>query len=133
MLEHTKLVNVIKNIQICFDPNEDNSVIEDDNGLLEQYYEFEKMINESTEEEVTDNITSKSKWIIRMEFDPETLLEKNITMDDINFAINSSYGNEVSCVYSDYNSSNLIFRIRMNNSVLNKRKTKGCFGDIRSI
>merc|ERR1712070_1166403 len=89
MLEHTKLVNVIKNIQICFDPNEDNSVIEDDNGLLEQYYEFEKMINESTEEELTDNITSKSKWIIRMEFDPETLLEKNITMDDINFAINS--------------------------------------------
>ena len=126
MLEHTKLVNVIKNIQICFDPNEDNSVIEDDNGLLEQYYEFEKMINESTEEEVTDNITSKSKWIIRMEFDPETLLEKNITMDDINFAINSSYGNEVSCVYSDYNSSNLIFRIRMNNSVLNKsKKQKG--------
>jgi DNA-directed RNA polymerase II subunit RPB1 len=126
MLEHTKLVNVIKNIQICFDPNEDNSVIEDDNGLLEQYYEFEKMINESTEEELTDNITSKSKWIIRMEFDPETLLEKNITMDDINFAINSSYGNEVSCVYSDYNSSNLIFRIRMNNSILNKnRKQKG--------
>ena len=61
-----------------------------------------------------------------MEFDPETLLEKNITMDDINFAINSSYGNEVSCVYSDYNSSNLIFRIRMNNSVLNKsKKQKG--------
>ena len=47
-------------------------------------------------------------------------------MDDINFAINSSYGNEVSCVYSDYNSSNLIFRIRMNNSVLNKsKKQKG--------
>ena len=122
MLEHTKLVNVIKNIQICFDPNDDNSVIDEDNLILEQYYEFEKMINESMEEDITDNITSKSKWIIRMEFDPETLLEKNITMDDINFAINSSYGNEVSSVYSDYNSDNLIFRIRINNSVLTKNK-----------
>ena len=41
------------------------------------------------------------------------MFDKNITMDDINYAIKNSY-DEVSCIYSDYNSDNLIFRIRLN-------------------
>jgi DNA-directed RNA polymerase II subunit RPB1 len=69
---------------------------------------------------------TKRKWIIRMEFDPEILLDKNITMDDVNFAIkNSHYGNDIQCVYSDFNSDKLIFRIRLNASVFKKGKQKG--------
>jgi DNA-directed RNA polymerase II subunit RPB1 len=124
MLEHTRLVDVVKHVQICFDPNERNSIIENDQLLMEQYYEFENMMDECNGDDA--NSIDKSKWIIRMEIDPEILLEKNITMDDIHFAINSSHGNDISCVYSDYNSSNLIFRVRMNSSVLNKtKKQKG--------
>jgi len=53
------------------------------------------------------------------------LLDKNITMDDIHFAIkNSSYGNDVHCVYSDYNMDKLVFRIRMNSDVFNKNKKR---------
>ena len=127
MLEHTKLVDVIKNVKICFDPDEYNSVIVDDNLLVEQYYEFEKMMDESVSQEDQDcSQVTKSKWIIRMEFDPETLLEKNITMDDIHYAINNSHGNDITCMYSDYNSSKLIFRIRMNSAMLLKsRKQRG--------
>ena len=43
------------------------------------------------------------------EIDPVILLEKNITMDDINFAIKNSYKDEVTCVFTDYNSEKLIF------------------------
>ena len=125
MLEHTKLVDVVKNVQICFDPNERNSIIENDQLLMEQYYEFEQLVDECDSENIDKEI-AKSKWIIRIEINPETLLEKNITMDDIHFAINSSHGNDISCVYTDYNSSNLIFRIRLNSAVLNKtKKQKG--------
>ena len=54
--------------------------------------------------------------------DAEILLNKNITMDDINFAItNSTFGNKVNCVYSDYNSDKLIFRIRMIQSSAKKK------------
>jgi len=125
MLEHTKLVDVVKHVQICFDPTEHSSIIENDQLLMEQYSEFEKMIDECAGDDSGNGII-KSKWIIRMEFDAETLLEKNITMDDIHFAINNSHGNDISCAYSDYNSSNLIFRIRLNSAVLNKtKKQKG--------
>ena len=58
--------------------------------------------------------------------DHETLLDKNITMDDIHFAIsNSQYGNDISCVYSDYNSEKLVFRIRVNSAIFQKAKKKG--------
>ena len=52
------------------------------------------------------------------------MLEKNITMDDVNFAIKNSYKDDVSCVYSDYNSDNLIFRVRMNSVIQNKKSIK---------
>ena len=61
-----------------------------------------------------------------MELDAETLLDKNITMDDVHFAIsNSQYGGDISCVYSDYNSDKLVFRIRVNSTILSKNKKKG--------
>jgi len=125
MMEHTKLVDVVKSLQICFDPQEESTRIEDDKLLMEQYYEFENMVKDCNEEEDGVEVV-KSKWIIRMEMDAELLLDKNITMDDIHFAIkNSYYGNDITCVYSDYNSDKLVFRIRMNSNVFKSKKSKG--------
>ena len=68
----------------------------------------------------TDNY---NKWVIRFELDRTKMLDKNITMDDINFAIYNSYKEEVQCVYSDYNDSELIFRLRMkvNSKIANSK------------
>jgi len=126
ILEHTRLVDVVKSIQICFDPNEESSSVEEDRLLLDQFYEFERIMKECAEDTSAMNGSQKSKWVVRMEMDAETLLDKNITMDDIHFAIsNSHYGNDVSCVYSDYNSDKLVFRIRMNSAVFTKGKKRG--------
>ena len=96
--------------RIYFDPNERTTFIEEDKLLLEQYYEFEDMLNDCMEK-VGAEKTEYSKWITRIEIDPEILLNKNITMDDIHFAIkNSAYGSSVQCIYSDYNSDKLVFR-----------------------
>ena len=122
MLEHTKLVDVVKSVQICFDPNDKATNIMDDATMLEEFYEYEEMIDECNGDSNNENETSKSKWIIRIEMDTETLLDKNITMDDIHFAITNSHGDEISCVYSDYNSDNLVFRIRLNEKILKGKK-----------
>lgn len=122
MLEHTRLSDVVKSLQICFDPDEYNTKIEEDRILMEQFYEFTRLVEEcnGASEEPTHQ---KSKWIVRMEMDTEMLLDKNITMDDIHFAIKQgSYGQEVECVYSDYNSDKLVFRVRMVDRVSNKKK-----------
>lgn len=129
MMEHTRLADVVTSVQICFDPDEFNTRITEDRALVEKYYEFTRMLEDCNGgvslnglEEVQ---TTKSKWIVRMELDTETLLDKNITMDDVHFALkNGTNGQEVDCVYADYNSDKLVFRIRMSN-IASTKKRKG--------
>ena len=120
-VEHTKLNEVVSSVDICFDPDDLNSLIEEDVDALTQYYEFERLADQCGAQDVVSS-KEKSKWIIRMEMDKESMLDKNITMDDINFAIGNSFNEEVHCVYSDYNSDKLIFRLRLNNMLANKKK-----------
>ena len=120
MLEHTVLKDVVSRVQICFDPLEHGSFIEEDRHLIEKYYAFEDMIRECNED-TNEEAPQKSKWIVRMEMDAESLLEKNITMDDIHFAIKNTH-KDVQCVYSDYNDSKLVFRIRLNSDTFKRKK-----------
>jgi DNA-directed RNA polymerase beta' subunit len=113
MLEYTKLEEIVKSIEICFDPDDLNTLIDEDKTTIEQFRAFENMVAECAETNLTAE-NEKSKWIIRMTMDPEVMLKKNITMDDVNFTLNNSYDNQLNCIYSDFNSEKLIFRIRMN-------------------
>jgi DNA-directed RNA polymerase beta' subunit len=152
MLEHTRLVDVVKSVQIYFDPIENSTFLQEDKELIDRFYEFDRMIDDAISNSPSSagqldirggggsqpqplpslqQGPEKSKWIIRMEFDAEILLDRNITMDDIHFAISNTYGDEVSCTYSDFNQSNLVFRIRLNSSVFDKSKKKR--GQIESL
>jgi len=120
-IEYTKLGDVVISSQICFDPKEDATVIPEDKILLEKFYKYEQMIEEATGNH--QSTQTKSKWVVRLEFDPKTLLEKNITMNDIHFAItNSVYGNDnnITCAFSDLNSDKLVFRLRIGASLFTK-------------
>ena len=124
MLEHTKLEDVVVSSEICFDPDDLDTLIEEDKDTMKQYQEFQQMVAECNDETIeNDDDSEKSKWVIRMVMDPEVMLEKNITMDDINFTLNNCYEDQITCVYSDYNSEKLVFRIRMN-EVMKTMKTK---------
>ena len=119
MIEHTKLVEIVKSIEICFDPDDLNTLISEDKDTIQQYRAFESMVAGCAEVNLANDENEKSKWIIRMEMDPEIMLEKNITMDDVNFTLNNCYENQINCVYSDYNADKLVFRIRMNEVIKN--------------
>ena len=125
MIEHTKLVEIVKSCAICFDPNDNNTIIEEDKLLIEQYNEFTNLFDNCNDDtfKVKPEQKEMSKWILRLEMDPEVMLEKNITMDDVHFALVNAHGTTIHCVYSDYNSDNLIFRIRMDLYVNNKKGT----------
>jgi DNA-directed RNA polymerase II subunit RPB1 len=45
------------------------------------------------------------------------MLEKNITMDDVNYTLKNCFDEQINCVYSDFNSDKLVFRIRMNDVI----------------
>ena len=113
MIEYTSLQDIVKQVQIYFDPSDDHSVIEEDQHMLSQYFEYTKLMEKFTQTQYTEDIV-KSKWITRIELNPDIMLDKNIRMDDVYFAINQgTHGSKIQCIYSDYNASSLVFRIRM--------------------
>jgi len=123
-LEYTKLVDIVDSIEICFEPRDDTttSTTFDDNDLLKQFHLFEEMVAECSGNPSGNK--EYSKWLLRMEMNAEAMLEKNITMDDINFTLKNGYGNDIYCIFSDYNSDNLVFRIRMANITSPQSKFK---------
>jgi hypothetical protein len=44
MLEHTKLEEIVKSVEICFDPDDLNTLIDEDKDTMTQYREFENLI-----------------------------------------------------------------------------------------
>ena len=120
-IENTTLNNIVNSVKICFDPDDLNTLMDEDSDIIKQFNEFENMLDNcgNTTKEEGD----KSNWIIRMELNAEEMLDKNITIEDINFAIKNVYNDEIDCLFSDYNDDNIIFRIRLN-SVLKKIKEK---------
>ena len=122
-IENTKLRSLVESIEICFDPDDLNTLISEDVDLMKEYNEFEKLLDECNSS--YDSSKDKSKWIIRMYMNKTEMLDKNISMDDLHFALMNSYNN-LTCMYTDYNSEKLIFRIRINKNLqlLKKKKNK---------
>ena len=128
-LEHTQLRAIVAAIKICFDPlTAQKTLVTEDDHLMRTYNEFEQMIDECRgENEDEDNedepaADTKSKWVIRLTMNNEEMLDRNITMDDVHFAITNTYSDQVSCTFSDYNSDNLVFRLRLNKALGSSKK-----------
>ena len=116
MLEYTSLKDVTNSVSICFDPNIHATLIEEDKELMERYLTFENLMNECGLE--SQDAEVQSKWIIRIKLSREEMLDRNITMDEIHFAIKNSLKQNASCIFNDFNSENLIFRIRFHETTL---------------
>jgi DNA-directed RNA polymerase II subunit RPB1 len=121
-LEHTQLRAIVESVKIYFDSSDKG-----DSEPLKMYNEFEKMLdgcNTSTEESSpSSGAENKSKWVIRMVLNTEEMLDRNITMDDVHYVINNAYSNQVTCTFSDFNSDQLVFRLRLNKSLASAKKT----------
>jgi DNA-directed RNA polymerase II subunit RPB1 len=111
-LEHTLLKDIVDTVEICFDPDDMNTLIKEDQKTMSQYKKFQSMM-ENVLGSGCDDSGNYSKWIIRLTLDNRRMLDKNITMEDVNFTLNQNYKETIKCVYSDYNSDKLVFRIRL--------------------
>ena len=122
-LEYTSLRDVVDSVSICFDPDEMTTLIEEDKPLMAEYNEFQKLLDSCNDVEFEEKESDdKSKWIIRMELNKESMLDKHISMDDIHFAVSNSYSDDISCVYADMNADKLVFRIRLTKANYTSKK-----------
>jgi len=130
-LEFTLLQDLVIVARIYYDPRDDATLIEDDSDWLPFFAAYEQIRNNiqgSPKVQTTDatmdatvaqttetstNLNERSPWILRLEMDREKMFGKNITMDDIAFVLNQKFETDVTTVYSDYNATRLVFRLRL--------------------
>jgi DNA-directed RNA polymerase II subunit RPB1 len=122
-VEYTCLHDVIESVSICFDPNDKHTKIAEDTLLMHEYYEFCKTVGEHcTQSNPNGEENALSNWILRIVLNRELMCDKDITMDDIHFALEKSYAEDISCIYSDYNADNLVMRVRLSDKLITRNK-----------
>jgi len=115
-LELTLLKDIVTCSSIYFEPNNEITKIKEDQALMKQYEEYNNLF----EDGCMNDMEHFSKWIIRLELSREEMLNRHITMDDIHYVLKQSYDDTINCIYSDMNSDNLVFRIRIKELIKKK-------------
>ncbi|OAF66258.1 hypothetical protein A3Q56_06013 [Intoshia linei] len=101
-IEHCVLRQLTINSTIFYDPNPENSVVEEDRDFLSIYYEMPDF-----------DVTKMSSWVLRLVLDRKKITDKQLTMEAISEKIKLNFGDQLICIFNDDNAEKLILRIRM--------------------
>jgi DNA-directed RNA polymerase II subunit RPB1 len=130
-LELTMLRDIVTSLGLYYDPKDEETVIEGDRDLITFYKLFEqRKLNEGSSAAETEaaglasdgaaggatsGATDKafSRWMLRLEFNRDAMFNRNITMDDVAFVLNTKFSDTVNMIYTDFNTEKLIMRIRL--------------------
>ncbi|KAK6617038.1 hypothetical protein RUM43_014824 [Polyplax serrata] len=104
-LEHTTLRKVTANTAIYYDPDPQNTVIEEDQEFVTVYYEMPDF-----------DPTRISPWLLRIELDRKRMTDKKLTMEQIAEKINAGFGDDLNCIFNDDNAEKLVLRLRIMNN-----------------
>ena len=101
-LEHSTLASVMKTSSIYYDPDDNNTVVPEDQEFLDNFvndpdYHMEQL----------------SSWLLRIELDVVGLINRDMVLDVVEDKILAYFGNELKCTYSDSNAASAVLRIRV--------------------
>jgi len=103
-IELTYIKDVIRSSKVYY---EDNEVLSDDSDFVKFYNKY-SLLNCNTDEEL------KNPWVLRLELDKMKLLNLELTTLDISHSIFNFYeDNIIDCLFSDDNSDNIVFRVKL--------------------
>jgi DNA-directed RNA polymerase II subunit RPB1 len=117
-LELTMLRDIVTTVGLYYNPK-DEAIVPEDRDLLAFYNLFEqRQLTEgaSDAEASAETVNKFSLWMLRLEFNKETMFNRNITMDDVAYVLNEKFADTISMVYADFNSEKLVMRIKLTRS-----------------
>ena len=105
----TKLQDIVERTMIIYENRNDETSIEEDVEYIRTYQEFADAIGIPICP--TDQT---SNWILRVVFNKEKMMNKNIYLSDIQDVIQRNSGeDDIICIFSDDNAKELMMRIRI--------------------
>ncbi|KAL2311876.1 DNA-directed RNA polymerase II subunit rpb1 [Schizosaccharomyces pombe] len=105
-IEHTTLSTVTSATEIHYDPDPQDTVIEEDKDFVEAFFAI-------PDEEVEENLYKQSPWLLRLELDRAKMLDKKLSMSDVAGKIAESFERDLFTIWSEDNADKLIIRCRI--------------------
>lgn len=102
-LQHTTLRDVTQVSEIYYDPNPRSTVVEADEELVQDYYELE----------MGEEGQNLSPWVLRVELDPDILVDRNINMDNVERMLVESFAADMHIIRSQDNARTKVIRMRI--------------------
>jgi DNA-directed RNA polymerase beta' subunit len=105
----TKLQDIVERTMIIYENRSDETSIEEDVEYIRTYQEFADAIGIPV-----CPMDQTSNWILRVVFNKEKMMNKNIYLSDIQDVIQrNSVEDDIVCIFSDDNAKELMMRIRI--------------------
>lgn len=102
-LQHTTLTDVTQATEIYYDPDPTSTVVEADEELINDYFELES----------PEDSHRMSPWLLRIELDPGMLVDRNISMDEVERKLGESFGSDLHIIRSQDNAPTKVIRMRI--------------------
>ena len=106
----TQIKNLLDSIEILYDDKSGKTAQKEDIEFIQSYKEFSELFDiDNTDDDCF------SPWILRIKFDKESLMNRNITIQEIQEAIKESSHDDdaIECIFSDDNARDVVMRIRI--------------------
>lgn len=116
-VEHTTLRSVAEMVEIYYDPDIRNTIIEADKDMVESYFIIPEDVQEKPEDQ--------SQWLVRLVLSHVKLIDKSLTVQDVAERIKSLFKNDVNVMFSDDNSDQPVIRIRPLKGTLDDEDDEG--------
>ena len=121
-LETTTFKHIIKTSKIFFDPSDTETTISNDANVVQMYKDFQ----------IENNCDRASApWLLRLELDRQKMLEVGLTTIELNHALKNQFNNRISCIFSDDNAEDVIFRIKLYEDV--SEETTDMLTDLKAL
>jgi DNA-directed RNA polymerase II subunit RPB1 len=104
-VQHTNLRSVAETCELWYDPVIEDTIIPEDADMVESYF----IIPEDGDQD----LSAHSKWLLRITLSRPKLLDKGLNIQDVASKIKSTYGKDLSIIFSDINADEQIIRVRL--------------------
>ena len=104
-IQTTFFKDIVKSSKIYYDTSDFTTEVEDDRVFVNSYKELMDL-------DLVKNFDT-APWLLRIEINREKLLEEGMNMITLYNILQDYYEDTITCMFSDDNSNNLIFRIRL--------------------
>ena len=104
-VQTTFFKDIVKSSKIYYDSNDFDTGVENDKEFIKTYKELMDL------DLIKD--VSTAPWLLRIEINRDRLLDEGINMMTLYHILQEYYEDMITCMFSDDNSQNLVFRIKL--------------------